>query len=115
MSDRLDTSVRLLEALEWSAERRRPRRSEWPPETRSWFREGIGRMVVPSCINRLILNGRVNQPHATAAPRVVLPRMLGGRAATVRVFLHRGATPGFGAAPPTMPGSAPTTGDMHAA
>src|SRR5262245_49992186 len=78
--------------------------------------EGIGRMVVP-WLGRagLILNGRVNQSRAIAAPRAVLHRTRRGRAATVRASLHREVSPGLGAAPPVMRGSRPAIGDRHAA
>src|SRR6266850_3815409 len=116
MSDRLDTCVPLPEALAWSAGN--GRRIEWshsPPDNRSWFREGIDRMGVPPRTSQLRLNDRVNQSHATAAPRAVLHRMPRGRAATVRASLRRGASPEVGADPPQMRGSPPAAGDMHAA
>src|SRR6267142_2672928 len=115
MSDRLDTPVPLREALAWPAGDGRPmERSNSPPANRSWFREGIDRMVVPPLTASRILNDRVNQFHATAALRAVLHRTRCGRAATVRASLHRGARPVFGAAPPAMPGSLRTTGGMPA-
>src|SRR5712692_3425994 len=116
MSQRLDRPVRLLEALASPAGDGRPiERRNLPPDNRSWFRAGVDRMVVLSRMSQPGINGRVIQPHATAAPRAVLHRMLRGRAVTVRASLHRGASPEFAADPPEMRGSPPAAGDKHAA